>query len=99
MSNKIRKFARDQECTVRLPLHCNRNPQTTVAAHINGVRFGHGTGIKVNDLLSAHACSSCHDVVDGRVKSPLSDEEIRIAFLEGVMETQLRLLEAGLIKV
>lgn len=97
--SKVTKFAKDQSCTVRLPFHCNGNPETTVPAHINGVRFGHGTGIKVNDLFTAHACSACHDVVDGRVKSVmLTQDEIKLAHYEGVFETQLRLIDKGLIK-
>jgi hypothetical protein len=48
-----------------------------------------GTGIKPPDELGAHACDSCHAIVDGRVKPPngLTREQVRLAFAEGVMRT------------
>ena len=95
--SKISESARGQECTIRLPNVCNRNPETVVMAHINGVRFGHGTGQKVNDLFGAYACSSCHDAVDGRIKTNLTKTDLKLAHLEGVIETQMRLKEKGLI--
>lgn len=77
---------------------CTHNSETTVACHISGIRFVHGTGNKVDDMLVADGCSSCHDVVDGRVKvTHLSWEDVRIAHYEGVFETLLRRKAAGLI--
>jgi hypothetical protein len=75
---------------------CNFNPETTVPAHIPGVRFGHGVARKTG--FFAFACSSCHDVIDGRVPRPkhLTEEEVRIAHYEGVFETQMKLIEKGL---
>ena len=83
--SSITKLARGQDCTVRLPGICNFNPETTVFAHISGVRHGHGVGIKTS--FGAFCCSSCHDHIDGRVKSPLSRTELKLAHFEGVIET------------
>jgi len=94
--SKIRESARGEHCTVRLPC-CNSNTETTVLAHINGIRFKHGTGKKVNDLLGAYCCSSCHDVLDGRVKHNFERDYLKLAHYEGVMETIMKLSEKGII--
>ena len=61
----LRKEARGRECQVRAPGVCNRNPETTVLAHIRrgGVA---GMGQKPPDVCAVLACSDCHDLVDGR---------------------------------
>lgn len=96
---KIMQSARGEYCTVRLPFVCNGNSETTVFAHIPGVRFGHGMGIKTK--FGAYACSSCHDVLDGRVPRPkgLSQEFVKLAHYEGVIETLEKLSEKGLVNV
>lgn len=94
----ITKSAQGETCTIRVPGHCNGNPETTVLAHLNGVRFGHGTGHKVSDIHGAYACSDCHDVVDGRQRSTYSALERKVMHLDGVIETQIKLIAKGLIK-
>ena len=42
---KIRKAARDQECTLRFPC-CNYNTETTVLCHPNQLADGKGMGLK-----------------------------------------------------
>lgn len=96
--SKVTQSARNEQCTVRLPRVCNHNPETVVFAHIPGVRFGHGVGVKTN--FGAYACSACHDVLDGRVKvKHLLKEEVKLAHLEGVIETLIKLQEKGLVNV
>ena len=92
-SDGLRKIARGQECQIRLPC-CNANHETTVLAHYR--LAGHcGTGVKPDDFVfGAWACSACHDVVDGRAKiDGWSKSEIRLAHAEGVMRTQMLILE------
>ncbi len=95
---KITDSARGESCSVRLPGICNYDNNTVVFAHINGVRFGHGIGIKTK--LGAYACSSCHDALDGRTKRPdgIEIDDLKLAHYEGVMETMTRLFEKGIIK-
>jgi hypothetical protein len=95
--SKLTKSAQGKDCTVRIIGYCNGNTETTVSAHVNGVRFGHGTGQKVNDLLAADCCSSCHDVLDYRVRSNYTKDELKLFHYEGVMETLLRRQREGLI--
>lgn len=95
--SKITESAKGESCTIRVPAHCNGNSETTVLAHINGVRFGHGTGIKVDDTLAAYACSDCHDVVDGRQRSDYTRNELKLMHYEGVFETQMKLKVKGLL--
>jgi hypothetical protein len=93
----LRKAARGQDCTIRL-VGCNHNPETTILAHLSGIRFKHGIGKKVNDLHGAWCCSSCHDLIDSRVRTThYSREELKLAHLEGVIETQIKLIEKGIL--
>ena len=95
--SKITQSAKGENCTVRIIGCCNGNPETTVLAHLSGIRYKHGTGQKVNDLHGAYCCSSCHDAIDGRVRTSYSKDELKLFHLEGVIETQLRLIEKGLL--
>ena len=96
--SKLRKAARDRHCTVRVPGHCNGNPETTVLAHYR-MAGQNGTGIKPSDFLGAWACSNCHDAIDFRVLTEWSREELRMFHLEGVMRTLAQLEKEGLIGV
>ena len=96
--SKFTESARGQNCTIRFPGVCNHNPETVVLAHINGVRFGHGVGVKTQ--LGAYACSACHDLVDMRVKLPAGStwRDVKMAHYEGVMETISKMLNDGVLK-
>jgi hypothetical protein len=96
--SKITKSAQGENCTVRIAGICNGNPETVVLAHINGIRYGHGTGQKVNDIHGAYCCSSCHDVLDGRVPYTYKKDNLKLWHLEGIIETQIKLINKGLIK-
>ena len=102
----LRKEARDRECQVRLP-GCNGDTSTTVLAHfrLSGIS---GLGLKSPDWLGAWACSSCHDLVDGRtamagLMSVVGAEEwnrttVRLAHACGVFRTQQILFKEGKLK-
>lgn len=94
-SRKIRDSARGELCLVRVPGVCNGNPDTTVLAHLNGG----GMAAKHHDIHAAYACSDCHFWLDsGYVYG--SDRETRDLYhLQGVVRTQLRLMEKGLLVV
>lgn len=90
MNNKadkaLRKLAKGQDCMIRLP-GCNGDPATTVLAHyaLSGYT---GMGMKPDDFaFGAWSCSSCHDIVDGRVKTEMSRDIVRLAHAEGVLRT------------
>ena len=96
--SKITQSAKGEDCTVRIAGICNHNPETVVLAHLSGIRYGHGTGQKVNDMHGAYCCSSCHDVLDGRVGYNYKRDHLKLWHLEGIIETQIKLLNKGLIK-
>lgn len=81
----ITDSARGQQCTIRLPDICSFNVETTVFAHYNSIRLGSGRGIK--SLFGAFCCDSCHSAIDGRTKTALSREYLRLAHADGVFET------------
>ena len=53
VSSAIRKAAKGENCTLRLPGICNFNPDTTVACHSPWLRDGMGKGTKSDDLSVA----------------------------------------------
>ena len=90
---KITKSAKGEECQIRLPGICNFNPETTVFCHVGGA----GMGRKANDMHGAYGCSSCHDVLDRRVPCDYDSVELQVYHYDGMVRTQLILLEKGLI--
>lgn len=94
----LRKLARDQPCQVRVPLHCNGDPATTVLAHYRMASLS-GIGMKAPDVFGAWCCSKCHDLIDGRARSDYTRIELHWMHAEGVFRTQAALLNMGKIKV
>lgn len=92
---KITKSARGEECQIRIPGICNFNPETNVHCHFGGA----GMGMKSNDIHGARGCSSCHDAIDGRVITHFSYDELKLMFFEGMVKTQIILMEKGLIEI
>ena len=94
-SKKLRNSARGRDCELRLTGTCNGNNETTVLAHI-----GHdiGTSIKCNDTMAVFACSSCHDVIDGRVSyNSKANQNIQEDLLRALESTQSYWLSEGLL--
>lgn len=77
---------------VRLVGICNRDPSTTVLAHVRLAGIT-GMGMKADDLLAAWACSECHRITE----QEKGDDYIQRCFLEGVLRTQNELLKAGVL--
>lgn len=96
MSNRLRQLARGQACRIRIAGVCNGNAETTIHAHYRLAGMN-GIGMKPPDIIGAHACSSCHDLIDGRTKAPagMTRAEVRLAHAEGVFRTQIELLKLG----
>lgn len=82
----LRKNARARDCVVRFPGICNRDPETTVLAHLK--RGGWCGTVKPPDVCGVWACSSCHDVIDGRTRTTMTREQID-AHLLGALCRQL----------
>ena len=80
---------------MRIPMVCNRNAETVVLAHVGKSHMGG----KCSDLISAMACSDCHDAMDGRIRTAYSKAEIDLMAREGCERTQLIWLKEGLIKI
>lgn len=87
----LRELARGQPCMLRT-VYCNDNRETTVGCHLRMIGIS-GAGMKAPDLFIAWGCSACHDVVDGRTKTPYTPEERRLLLLEGMVRTQYELIK------
>lgn len=80
----LRQHAKGQPCRVRLLGVCNRNPETTVLAHLKNGWYG---SLKPPDVIAVHACSDCHDAIDGRTHPKhLTRAEIDLAAYRGLCE-------------
>ena len=95
----LTRSARGQQCLVRIPNYCNHDPSTVVAAHYRSISLGAGIGFKTDDVLTSYTCSSCHDVIDGRVQSEFSKTEIRLMHCEGVLRTIMHRVNKGQIRI
>lgn len=94
-SKKIRDSAKGEACTLRITGVCNRNPETTVLAHLPDE--SKGMGRKSDDISACYACSSCHDVIDGRV--PHDEGELEWYMRRAMVRTWRKLIEKGVIEV
>lgn len=92
----LRDAARGEPCMVRSPV-CNYNPLTTVLAHYRQIGIS-GMSMKSPDLIGAWACSACHDLIDGRTRTELDKNDLRLMHLQGVVRTQAELIRRGRIK-
>ncbi|MGQ0285838.1 DUF1364 domain-containing protein [Pasteurellaceae bacterium 22721_9_1] len=90
----LRKKAKGRECQVRLVGICNHNPETTVLAHYRMAGLN-GIGQKPDDVFGAFCCLTCHNAIDGRVRTSYTREELRLAHAEGVFRTQAILRQEG----
>lgn len=96
----IRKAARGQDCTLRIPGVCNWNPETTVLCHSPFLESGRGMGLKAPDEEACFGCSACHDVLDRRVPGPswLTPFKLEGAFIRAKNLTHEILKKKGLIE-
>lgn len=78
----LRKLAKGKPCRVRIPGVCNRDPATTVLAHI---KEGWCGSLKPPDVIGVHACSACHDEIDRRTMKVTTDAA-RLATLRALCE-------------
>jgi len=92
--SKLRKSARNQECNIRIPYVCNHDESTTVLAHLGGA----GMALKRDDMEASFACSACHSIVDGAVKSVYTVVELKLMHHEGAMRTRDYWRKNGMIK-
>jgi len=100
-SQAIKDAARGAPCSARFNGICNFNPETTVWCHMNGARYGKGTGSKAHDVCGFDGCSSCHEYFDrGHATHPvLSPEEFHLAVLGAVLESYVRRIRLGIVVV
>lgn len=94
---KITKSARGEDCSLQIFPYCSQNPEETILAHINSE--SKGIGKKSEDWYAVFSCAICHDIIDKRRYTDLSEKEIQKCILRGLHRTWIRWIETGLIKV
>ncbi|WP_261462338.1 DUF1364 domain-containing protein [Serratia proteamaculans] len=96
-SKALRDSARGQCCTLQIPGICNGNPETTVLCHLPSST--HGMGYKSDDYWAVFGCSSCHDVIDGRVVYDWYKQEKEAIMLSALHDTYKILFRLELISM
>jgi Protein of unknown function (DUF1364) len=98
MASELRAFAQGEECTANIEGFCNYDSATTVLAHYRPGFFG--LAMKPQDILGAHMCSACHDVVDGRVKNhSFTADDLTAIFHSAIVKTIRRITSRYEVKV
>lgn len=92
----LRKNARARDCVVRFPGICNRDPETTVLAHLK--RGGWYGTVKPPDICGVWACSACHDAIDGRARTALTREQIDAHLLGALCRQLVIYASKGMVK-
>lgn len=69
----LRKAAKGQMCQIRITATAI-TIETSVLAHYR-LAGTCGTATKPHDMQAAIACSSCHDLIDGRVKPAITPKK------------------------
>lgn len=95
----IRKAARGEDCTLRIPGVCNWNPETTVLCHSPYLESGRGMGLKSSDQEAVFGCSSCHDLLDRRTPWPswMTQFKMEGFFIKAMNATHVILKSKGLL--
>ena len=96
-SKALRDSARDEPCTVQIAGVCNWQWETTVLAHLPDESSGMGK--KPDDISSCYACSSCHDAIDGRVRSAELESDREWYLRRAMVRTWRRFVEKDLITI
>ncbi len=95
----IRKAARGQDCTLRIPGVCNYNQETTVLCHSPYLSSGRGMGLKAPDTEACFGCEACHSVLDRRTRWPswMTEFKMEGAFIGARNATHVILKKMGLL--
>lgn len=95
--DKYTRSAKGKACQIRIPGYCKPAPdnETTVLAHLPGG----GVGNKRLNIHGAYSCDVCHDIVDGRLRTEYSAETLALYHHEGVIRTQIIMINDGIIEV
>lgn len=96
-SQVMRDAAKGVECMLNIAGVCNGDPTTTCMVHLPDETKGGST--KSDDTSSTAGCSACHDVIDGRVKSALTEEDLLFYMFRGLKRWNKYLIEKGIITI
>lgn len=91
---KLRKSAAGETCTLQIVNVCNRDPRTTVLAHLDS-EFK-GMALKSPDYLAVFACSSCHTAID---QHKIDRDERAFYFLRALQRTLKWWFDHGYLEV
>jgi hypothetical protein len=97
----IRKSAKWESCTIRIPGVAFHDIETVVWCHSNASEHGKGMGLKAKDEFGAYGCQICHAIYDGQMTRPtgVTKEQVDAAFERAMEESRAILIIKNLIEV
>ena len=94
---KLTKSANGEECHIRTP-YC-KSDDSVVFAHLSGKSvIDAGIGFK-GKPIGSYACSTCHSIIDGRMKTDLEQDWVWQLEMEGALRTIATMFDKGLLKI
>lgn len=97
-SRTLLDSAKGATCSMRVPNVCNRDPATTVSAHIRDESFG--MGVKADDCSSVHACSACHNWLDrGEWIGTMVEADVLRIIIRAMQRTQRDRIERKFMRI
>lgn len=93
----LRYYVQGRHCYLRLP-GCTHDPATTVLAHLRRGNVA-GGGQKPPDICALPLDSYCHDVVDGRIKTSMTRQEIDAELLRAYVQWLADLWTNGIVRI
>lgn len=96
-SHPLRRSAKGEACTLRIPGVCKNDTSAVVLCHVNGVLLKSNNSKQV-DMHAFYGCSACHDAQEYQsnwAKHGITWRDI----IRAVFETQKKMVAKGLIFV
>lgn len=97
MPKSLRTLARGQSCYLRLA-GCSHDPEKTVLCHLRRGGVG-GMGLKPDDLLALPCDDHCHSIIDRRVGSDYTREELDSEILRGYLQWMSFLIKQEIVVI
>jgi hypothetical protein len=98
-SAKVTQSANGQPCTLEIAGQPCAPRETVVLAHIP-IPGNHGAALKPDDLCAAYGCSTCHDLLDGRIPGlERGSADWLFYALRGMARTLRLLHDAGIVTI
>lgn len=96
-SQPMRDAAEGVPCMLNIAGVCNYDQTKTCMVHLPDESKGGST--KADDISSTVGCNDCHDVIDGRRRHEITDEDREFYMRRGMVRWYRYLYGKGIMKI